>query len=110
MAGPFVEIQSDDMAASRDFFAGVMGWDWTGELGQGWFETGDGQIGLHEGAPSLMVFLPTDDLDATLARIREAGGTVDGEIVAEPGFGRFANCIDPRGIRFGLHERADGPE
>ncbi|NYI29519.1 putative enzyme related to lactoylglutathione lyase [Sulfitobacter geojensis] len=27
-----------------------------------------------------------------------------GEIADAPGFGSFATCTDPRGVRFGLHQ------
>ncbi|WP_386626881.1 VOC family protein [Sulfitobacter geojensis] len=27
-----------------------------------------------------------------------------GEIAEAPGFGSFATCTDPRGMRFGLHQ------
>jgi len=109
MAAPFIEIGSDDMAASRDFFEAAMGWAWTGEIGTGWFETSDGQVGLHEEAvPAMNVFFPVADLDATLATIRQAGGALLGEVIEEPGFGRFAQCVDPRGVRFGLHQKSQG--
>jgi predicted enzyme related to lactoylglutathione lyase len=36
---------------------------------------------------------------------REAGGEADPPAPEEPGFGRFSNCRDPQGIRFGLHQK-----
>ncbi|WP_226780709.1 VOC family protein [Oceaniglobus trochenteri] len=107
MPAPFFELGSDDLAATRDFFVAALGWDWQGELGQGWFESGEGQIGLHkEEVPAMAVFLPVRDLDATLDKVRISGGVQHGGIVEEPGFGRFAQCSDPRGLRFGLMEPA----
>jgi predicted enzyme related to lactoylglutathione lyase len=40
-----------------------------------------------------------------MALVREAGGQADPPAPEEPGFGRFSNCRDPQGIRFGLHQR-----
>jgi len=45
-------------------------------------------------------------LEAAAARVRAAGGEAD-EPTDEPGFGRFVNCRDPGGIRFGL-DQAEG--
>ena len=102
-----MEIGTGDAAASRDFFAAVMGWSWTGELGQGWFESADGPIGLHgDDAPMIVTYFPTPDIEAATARVRDVGGTVHGEIADEEGFGRFATCSDPAGVRFGLHQKA----
>jgi uncharacterized protein len=39
-------------------------------------------------------------------RVRAAGGEAEA-VVDEPGFGRFVNCRDPGGIRFGLHRPQD---
>lgn len=36
--------------------------------------------------------------------MRELGGTASDPGANEAGFGRFSQCIDPQGVRFGLHE------
>ena len=102
-----MEIGTGDAAASRDFFAAVMGWSFQGELGQGWFESEGGPIGLHGGdAPMIVTYFPTRDIDAAVPRVAAAGGALHGEIADEAGFGRFATCSDPAGVRFGLHQHA----
>ena len=102
-----MEIGTGDAAASRDFFAAVMGWSFRGELGQGWFESEGGPIGLHGGdAPMIVTYFPTEDIEAATAKVMDVGGTVHGEIADEEGFGRFATCSDPAGVRFGLHQKA----
>ena len=44
-----------------------------------------------------------DDLDAVLARLREAGAEVDDK-VQEESYGRFGWAVDPEGNRFELWE------
>ncbi|MEM8851638.1 MAG: VOC family protein [Pseudomonadota bacterium] len=106
MGQPFLEIGTDDAAATRDFFAAVFDWSWTGEIGEGWFETGAGPIGLHGGDAALIVpYFSVADIEAGLAAVQAAGGSVLDGVTRETGFGAFATCADPRGVRFGLHER-----
>ena len=95
-----------DLPATRAFFVAVFGWDWKGEGEQGWFENGAGPIGLHgDDTPMIVPYFPVPDIGAAIAAVRQAGGTVMGEVNREDGFGAFATCSDPRGVRFGLHER-----
>jgi predicted enzyme related to lactoylglutathione lyase len=54
-----------------------------------------------------MVNYRVDDLDAVLARLREAGAEVD-EKVQEESYGRFGWAVDPEGNRFELWEPAGG--
>ena len=103
---PFIEIGTGDAEGSRAFFADVMGWKVMGEGDQRYFHTPNGPIGLHGGGDAMMVvYFPVADLDAALGRVRAGGGDMKGQINDEPGFGRFATCVDPAGIRFGLHQK-----
>ncbi len=108
MTGPdFIEIGTDDPDSTSDFFASVMGWTWEtmGEGGSGFFTDGTRKVGLHsEGTPSMVPYLRVDDIEGTVAKVKYAGGDLMGDIAEAPGFGRFATCTDPRGVRFGLHE------
>jgi hypothetical protein len=45
-----------------------------------------------------------DDLDTTIQRVRAGGGSVAGEPMRVPGGGRVAQCEDPQGAAFALHE------
>ena len=54
-----------------------------------------------------MVNYRVNDLDAVLARLREAGAEVD-EKMQEESYGRFGWAVDPEGNRFELWEPADG--
>ena len=44
------------------------------------------------------------DLDAMLAQLRDGGVPFEGEVVEEPGVGRFALVLDPEGRRVELWE------
>jgi uncharacterized protein len=103
----FIEIGTDDRDATRAFFEGVMGWTWEemGTGGAGFLTDGTRKVGVHEeGAPNMVPYLAVDDIETAVARVRSAGGELMGHIAEAPGFGRFATCTDPRGVRFGLHE------
>jgi len=51
------------------------------------------------------VFFAVDDLDASLAQATSLGGTVEGEIHDNPGSGRWCECTDDQGLRFGLRQQ-----
>jgi predicted enzyme related to lactoylglutathione lyase len=101
----FLEIGSADAAATRAFFSAVFGWPARDEA---WLQTPHLKAGTHspDPSPQIYVYFNVADLDAAAARIRAAGGQAD-PVVDEPGFGRFVNCVDPGGVRFGLHQASD---
>ena len=84
-----------------------MDWRWN-EMGKGrggYFTDGTRKVGLHErGTPCMVPYLLVDDIEVVVARVKTAGGAQMGDIADAPGFGRFATCTDPRGVRFGLHQ------
>lgn len=84
-----------------------MGWRWE-EMGAGpggYFTDGTRKVGMHEeGTPCMVPYLAVEDIEAAVAKVKAEGGTVMGEIADAPGYGRFATCTDPRGVRFGLHQ------
>ena len=106
----FLEIGTGDAAETRNFFGQMFGWRFhpMGDGAEGWFETPAIRVGLHgnDPEPSIAVYFEVDDIAAAAARVRLLGGTAEGKIADEPDFGRFVSCRDPRGIRFGLHERS----
>ena len=73
---------------------------------QGWFQTASMRAGLHsdDPEPGILVFFPVTDLEAAVAKVIALGGEATPPGTPEPGFGRFAMCKDPQGIRFGLHQ------
>jgi uncharacterized protein len=103
----FLELGTADTEKSRPFFERVFGWKFhpMGE-GGGWFQTPLTRVGFHgnDPQPQIYVFLEVPDLDQAMALVREAGGEADTP-TSEPEFGKFSNCRDPQGIRFGLHQK-----
>ncbi len=108
MSGPdFIEIGTDDPASTTAFFTAVMGWTWEdmGEGRGGYFTDGTRKVGIHEeGTPCMVPYLAVENIEVAVARVKSAGGALMGEIADAPGYGRFATCTDPRGVRFGLHQ------
>jgi predicted enzyme related to lactoylglutathione lyase len=106
----FVELGTSDTHSSRNFFERVFGWSFHPMAqGEGWFQAPLIRIGLHgnDPEPRVYVFFEVPDLEKAVAQVREAGGEADSPDEPTPGFGRFAHCRDPQGIRFGLHQRPD---
>lgn len=104
----FLELGSpqSDTGTSQLFFAKVFGWQFHPmPQGGGWFQAPQIRVGLHGNDPGsqIYVFLAVPDLEQAILQVRQSGGEADAP-TSEPGFGRFSNCRDPQGIRFGLHQ------
>jgi predicted enzyme related to lactoylglutathione lyase len=107
----FIELGSaqTDTTKSQLFFQQVFGWHFHSmPQGGGWFQTPLIRVGLHGNDPGeqIYVFFEVPNLEEAMATVRGAGGEADPPMTEEPGFGRFASCRDPQGIRFGLHQKA----
>jgi len=98
-------IYSDDPDATRAFLRDVLRWPHVDD-GGGWliFKTPPSEAGVHpttgpDGesyatAPHHQVSLMCDDIDATLAELRDQGIEVGAEIVDEP-YGRVSSVVVP---------------
>ncbi|QJR20461.1 VOC family protein [Pelagibacterium halotolerans] len=89
----YVELDSDDLAASRSFFAAAFGWRFT-DYGPDYLGIEDakldGGISRAEGARKLpLVILKAADLDAAEAAVRKAGGEITRQQFDFPGGRRF---------------------
>lgn len=105
----FFEIGVPDSARAQAFYGRLFGWEFppTGERSQVWIKTPTIKAGLHDqdAEARIAMFFSVDDLDAAVHEVRAMGGTADDPGPAEPGFGRFASCVDNQGVSFGLHQR-----
>jgi predicted enzyme related to lactoylglutathione lyase len=111
MAHPVVhfEIRAQDPDASRQFFADLFGWTYSpgGIEGYTYVDTGapgaiPGGIGPTQGGSDLAVFfVGVADVEATINKAVELGGTLIQPAVSVPGvtFGLFA---DPEGHVVGV--------
>jgi uncharacterized protein len=114
-APAWFELWTRDYDASVAFYRDVFGWDahTAGDTDDFRYTTlGEGENALAgimdasgflpEGAPaSWSVYFEVDDVDATLEKAVELGGTIDRPAEDTP-YGRLATVLDPTGTRFRL--------
>ena len=79
----------EDTDRARMFYGRLMGWQ---------FHRANGRNGP-------MVYFGTADIDASVGRVRELGGSAN-EPQEVPGAGRYAECSDPDGNAFGFYQVA----
>ena len=109
----YVEFAVDDLEQAKAFYAKAPGWtfnDYGGEYAGIRAPGGEGEVGglNPEGQPGpggALVLLYSDDLDSTVTRVREAGGTIAREPYEFPGGRRFY-FRDPAGNELGVWSTA----
>jgi predicted enzyme related to lactoylglutathione lyase len=110
-AGPgelsYVTYQVADSAAFREFYGRVLQWTFEpGRIDDGWQINGTHPMaGVAGGSaePATVPMWTVVDIDAAVARVRAAGGTVISEPARQP-YGLMAECRDNQGSRFYLGE------
>jgi len=112
-----IELHSNDIQASRAFYEKVFGWtfqDIPGFETYAMFQTPAGLGGGIDSGPNAeapskvgpVLHIETDDIDATLKRIEEAGGaTLAPKTKISDEFGSYALFVDNVGNRLGLWSR-----
>ena len=110
----WVDVTSDDMAATNAFYGGLFGWsgdDLGAEAGGYTMYTLRGNRvaagsppppGGEGVPPHWTTYLASDDADETASRIRDAGGTVLTEPFDVFDSGRMLIASDPTGATFGV--------
>jgi hypothetical protein len=111
MAGKIVhfEVPAGDADRASGFYSGLFGYEIGASAMEGFdyrmFQPAEDQGGAimpSESAGSgLIVYLDTDDIDASVAKVRELGGTADDKQPV-PTHGWFAACKDTEGNSFSL--------
>jgi len=103
-----VEIGAADADRAQSFYSGAFGWEigppMSPEMDYRMFQTGENEGGAISGGAetgNFTVYLDTDDIDASLAKVAEHGGTA-GEKTPVPTHGWFAECKDTEGNAFSL--------
>jgi predicted enzyme related to lactoylglutathione lyase len=109
----WVDLGAPDVAKAREFYGGVFSW----AIEPGGPETGGYSVAELGGravagvgpkmappeAPTMWVtYLATSDADATVAKIKAAGGQLILEAMDVMDAGRMAVAVDPAGAVFGL--------
>ena len=110
----WIDLMVPDRLAAQAFYGALFGWDFavggpeTGyytmalKHGQPVAGLSEPQPGQGASPPAWTTYLAVDDVDATAARARDAGGTVLMEPMGVMAFGRMAVLADPTGAVVGL--------
>jgi predicted enzyme related to lactoylglutathione lyase len=114
----YFDFSVRDLMSARQFFAAVFGWRFerfpmpyeyyrikAGSPEEPGIDGGIGAIAdapLAGGRPFAQLTVPVPDLDAMLALVTRAGGTVVEPRMRIPGVGWYATCAEPGGLCFGL--------
>lgn len=105
ISGAHIIIYSADADADREFFREVLRFPHV-DAGHGWliFELPPAEVAVHpsDAATVQEVYLMCDDLDETMAELREHGVGFD-EVTDEP-WGRLTHIRLPGGSRVGLYQ------
>jgi predicted enzyme related to lactoylglutathione lyase len=110
-----VELPARDVEAAADFYANLFGWRTIHSPNYVGFRTGAGPGGgfnpLTEESAStntpikpgdVLVYVSSDDIDATLSSVQALGGSILVPRTEIPGAGWYAIFADPTGNRVGL--------
>jgi predicted enzyme related to lactoylglutathione lyase len=102
------EVPAKDGARARSFWGGLFGWQFENAMPQADYhmvQVAPDQAGAvfeaEKPGSGIVVYYDTDDIDASVARVRELGGEADGKAPV-PGHGWFAACKDTEGNLFSL--------
>lgn len=108
-----VELAAKDRKALSKFYADVFGWEIEHIDGMDYttFKAGDGVGGgfnpVNESNPAgtVIVYIETDDITASLKEVQKAGGTIVAPEMDIPNTGKFGLFRDPQGNMIGLFKR-----
>ena len=116
-----IEIPAEDTQRAMKFWGGLAGWSFKNyaegnddapEYNMFEGEPGGGLYPASEGEKGIKVYFETDDIDAELGRIRDAGGETEDKMPV-PSMGWFASAKDTEGNEFSVwqsDESAPMPE
>jgi predicted enzyme related to lactoylglutathione lyase len=110
-AGPgelsYITYEVTDSSAFKAFYSRVLFWTFEpGHIEDGWQVEQTHPMAGVAGGSAQQVTVPmwtVADIDATVDRVREAGGTIIEEPSQQP-YGKTAQCTDDQGARFYLGE------
>jgi predicted enzyme related to lactoylglutathione lyase len=103
------ELPSQDVERAKGFWSGLFGWSFNdpGMPGMEYWmtQTGEGQGGAVYAADQAgtVVYFDTDDIDASIAKVRELGGKAEDKNPI-PHVGWFTHCADTEGNDFSLFQ------
>ncbi len=104
------EFPAQDSQRALDFYRQLFGWEfqsWEGpveyHMTQAGGDPGGAVYPSESGERGPVVYFDTDDIDATIARVRELGGEAEDKEPI-PGVGWFARCRDTEGNAISLYQ------
>lgn len=106
-----IELSAHDRKASADFYATVFGWEvrHLDDMSYTMLDTGNQGLGVglnpisaENPAGTVLLYISTDDLDASVAKIEAAGGQVIMPKYEIPMVGWMAIFQDPSGNNLAL--------
>jgi predicted enzyme related to lactoylglutathione lyase len=97
----FFDIAGPDAAKLNTFYSKTFGWNIDAKNG---IDTGALKGTLRQDPPEKIIYVGVADINAALAQISAAGGTVDVPRTVVPNVVIFALFKDPAGNRMGLVE------
>jgi predicted enzyme related to lactoylglutathione lyase len=109
----YLELAAPDVAQAKQFYSSAFGWEFT-DYGPEYaaIRSADGSSeigGLTSGATAapggVLVLVYSDELDASVRAVEEAGGTVVNGPYEYPGGRRF-HFTDPAGNELGVYQPA----
>lgn len=112
MAGALVhfELPAKDTGRAKEFWGGLFDWSFNdpgmGDMEYWMTRTGEEQGGAimpADGASGVVVYFGSDDIDASVARARELGGSAEDPFPV-PGVGWISRCADTEGNAFSLFQ------
>ena len=105
-----IELSAKDRKALSNFYSGVFGWEvqHIDDMNYTTFKAGDGVAGGfnpvtdENPAGTVLIYIETDDVTASLNDIQKAGGTIISPEMDIPNTGKFGIFRDPQGNTIGL--------
>ena len=114
-----IEIPAKDTGAAGKFYGDLFGWkiesdtmynyvqfQAEGGPGGGFVEVGRSGMPVEYKTDSLLVYISTDDIDATLVKVESLGGKILMSKTEIPHVGWWAVFTDPTGNHLGLFTSA----
>lgn len=106
-----IEISANDLEAAGKFYADLFGWEieQMPEMNYATFAAADGPggglnpVGENTPAGSVVVYVDTDDIEATLNKAESLGGTTIVPKTEIPQMGWFGMFADPTGNTIGVY-------
>jgi hypothetical protein len=112
-----IEFSANDLGSAGKFYADLFGWkiEQIPEMNYATFDPQEGPGGgfnpVSDTNPvgTVLVYVGTDDIEGTLARVESLGGKIVSPKMEIPETGWFALFTDPTGNQIGLYTPMERP-